>query len=347
MNKLLTRQIKKYLSDDDLKSAEVQNFINAIDRSYINYENQFKMSQRATKISSDELYDANVKLRKDAENQKKIINSLKYVVKVLKLESADNLNDVEESVDLVKFIEKQSNEILAANKIRENLLSNLELKNEELNNYAHIVSHDLKTPLRSIDTLLNWVIEDEDNDLTDDSTEHFSLILKNLEKMDALINGILNYSTIENSELFRDEIKTLDLIKEIKQTLLFPENIELIIDQKLPIVKGDKFRLHQVFQNLIQNAMGSFEGKAGKVEVGVECKGKEWEFYVSDTGKGIDEIYHERIFRIFESLENNINNSGIGLSIVKKIVNFYGGKIWLDSEVSKGTTFYFTIPKTE
>ncbi|WP_111707423.1 sensor histidine kinase [Lutibacter citreus] len=346
MKRLLERQIKKYLSEDILKSKDVQNFINAIDMSYSNFDDKLEMSQRAMKISSDELSQANAKLREDADSQKIIINKLKYVVKVLKLESVDNKDDIKESVDLVKYIEKQSNEIIAANKLKEDLLKNLELKNEDLNNYAHIVSHDLKTPLRSIDTLINWILEEE-NQLSKDSAKYFDLILKNLEKMDALISGILNYSAIDQMDLFGDEVKILDLVKGIKQSLLIPDNITLKINNNLPSLKGDKIRLEQVFRNLIENAIDSFNGEKGFIEVGVSCKSKNWEFYIKDTGKGIEKIYHDRIFKIFESLENNISNPGIGLSIVKKIINFYGGEIWVESQVSKGSTFYFTIPKTQ
>ena len=164
MNSLLLRQIRKHLPADLLAEKRLENFFSAINQSYANYEDQLKMSQRAMIISSDELFQANKKLREDAEIQKGIIENLNYIVRILKLgDSSENELDIDGKVDLAKFINKQSKEILKINKQREELLVNLEFKNQELNNYAHIVSHDLKTPLRSIDSLVNWIIENDKN----------------------------------------------------------------------------------------------------------------------------------------------------------------------------------------
>jgi len=345
VNSLLIRQLKKHLPAELAQDENLKNFFEAINNSYNNYEDQLNMSQRAMRISSDELFEANSKLREDAENQKKIIKSLNYVVRVLKLKSFDNNDEIMQTVDLTSFIEEQSKEILRVNKQREDLLKHLENKNEELNNYAHIVSHDLKSPLRSIDSLINWVLEDDNNAINKDSKDYLDLILKNVEKMDALISGILNYSTIDKAELDRYEVDTHYLVTELSEILFVPKNVTLTIKNNLPVIIGDKFRLQQLFQNLIQNAIQSIEKEAGFVEIGVVEKEAEWQFYVKDNGEGISEQYFNKIFKIFEKIDNNQNATGIGLAIVKRIIDFYGGKIWLESQVSKGTTFYFTIPK--
>ncbi len=345
MNSLLIRQLKKHLPAELAQDENLKDFFKAINNSYNNYEDQLNMSQRAMRISSDELFEANSKLREDAENQKKIIKSLNYVVRVLKLKSFDNNDEIMQTVDLTSFIEEQSKEILRVNKQREDLLKHLENKNEELNNYAHIVSHDLKSPLRSIDSLINWVLEDDNNAINKDSKDYLDLILKNVEKMDALISGILNYSTIDKAELDRYEVDTHYLVTELSEILFVPKNVTLTIKNNLPVIIGDKFRLQQLFQNLIQNAIQSIEKEAGFVEIGVVEKEAEWQFYVKDNGEGISEQYFNKIFKIFEKIDNNQNATGIGLAIVKRIIDFYGGKIWLESQVSKGTTFYFTIPK--
>ena len=345
MNSLLIRQLKKHLPAELAQDKNLKNFFEAINNSYNNYEDHLNMSQRAMRISSDELFQANSKLRDDAENQKKIIKSLNYVVRVLKLKSFDNDDEIMQTVDLTSFIEEQSKEILRVNKQREDLLKHLENKNEELNNYAHIVSHDLKSPLRSIDSLINWVLEDDNNAINKDSKDYLDLILKNVEKMDALISGILNYSTIDKAELDRYEVDTHYLVTELSEILFVPKNVTLTIKNNLPVIIGDKFRLQQLFQNLIQNAIQSIEKEAGFVEIGVVEKEAEWQFYVKDNGEGISEQYFNKIFKIFEKIDNNQNATGIGLAIVKRIIDFYGGKIWLESQVSKGTTFYFTIPK--
>lgn len=345
MNRLLLRQLKKHLPDDLKEDSRLNDFLSAINLSYKNYEDQLNMSQRAMRISSDELFDANLKLRNDAENQKEIIKSLKYIVRILKLESLDSEVDKKETVDLANFIKNQSKEILKINKQREELLSNLEYKNEELNNYAHIVSHDLKSPLRSIDSLINWVLEDETNTINEESKIHFNLIIKNVEKMDAMINGILNYSTIDKAEVDSYPVDTHYLVSELVSTLLVPKHIQFKIDKNLPVIIGDKYRLHQLFQNLLQNAIKSIDKNIGVVEVGAKEKKNNWNFFIKDNGKGIDEKYHKKIFKIFQSLEEEQNTTGIGLSIVRRIVDFYGGEIWLESKLLKGTTFYFTIPK--
>ncbi|SNR59915.1 sensor histidine kinase [Lutibacter flavus] len=345
MNSLLIRQLKKHLPAELAQDENLKNFFEAINNSYNNYEDQLNMSQRAMRISSDELFEANSKLREDAENQKKIIKSLNYVVRVLKLKPFDNNDEIMRAVDLTSFIEEQSKEILRVNKQREDLLKHLENKNGELNNYAHIVSHDLKSPLRSIDSLINWVLEDDKNVVNDESKSHLDLILKNVEKMDALISGILNYSTIDKAELDRYDVDIHYLVTELSEILFVPKNVTLTIKNNLPVIIGDKFRLQQLFQNLIQNAIKSIEKEKGFVEVGAVEKENYWEFYVKDNGEGISEQYFNKIFKIFEKIDDNQNATGIGLAIVKRIIDFYGGKIWLESQVSKGTTFYFTIPK--
>ncbi len=345
MNSLLIRQLKKHLPAELAQGKNLKSFFEAVNNSYNNYEDQLNMSQRAMRISSDELFEANSKLREDAENQKKIIKSLNYVVRVLKLKPFDNDDEIMQTVDLTGFIEEQSKEILRVNKQREDLLKNLGNKNEELNNYAHIVSHDLKSPLRSIDSLINWVLEDDKNTINKDSKDYLDLILKNVEKMDALISGILNYSTIDKAELNRYEVDTHYLVSELSDILFIPKHVTLTIKNNLPIIIGDKFRLQQLFQNLIQNAIKSIVKEKGIVEVGAVEKEAEWEFYVKDSGEGISEQYFNKIFKIFEKIDDNQNATGIGLAIVKRIIDFYGGKIWLESQVAKGTTFYFTIPK--
>ena len=333
-------------SDDLISEKRLENFYAAINQSYTNYDDQLKMSQRAMIISSDELFQANKKLKEDAEIQKGIIENLNYIVRILKLgETSEHELDLDGKVDLAKFIKKQSKEILKINKQREELLANLEFKNQELNNYAHIVSHDLKSPLRSIHSLVYWILENENNIIDEESNNHFQLILKNVEKMDAMINGILNYSTIDKAEVEKYDVDIQYLVSELKEVLLIPENIQLTVHENLPILFGDKYRLQQVFQNLLQNAIKSIDKINGEVEVGVLDKNHFWEFYIKDNGKGIAEKYHKKIFEIFQSIDVEQNTTGIGLSIVKRIVEFYGGEIWLTSELTKGTTFYFTIPK--
>ena len=348
MNPLLKRQIRKYLSEDLNSDDRLLLFLNAIDKSYLNFEEQFAMIQRAMSISSDELFIANRKLQNEAKEQKELIDKLKGVINTLKyynLKENEKTEVVElKGADLVDFIDNQTKEIIKMNKQKESLLNALEHQNQELSDYAHMVSHDLKSPLRSIDTLTAWLKEDYENQLGDDGNERINLIRNNVEKMDTLIKGILEYTQIGRDQM---EFYTVDLnnvINDITDFIEVPKHFNFIKNE-LPQIKGDKYRLQQLFQNLITNAIAYNDKEKGVIEIGVTDKRQYWEFFVKDNGKGIDAVYFEKIFKTFRKLENRQESSGIGLSIVKKIVDLYGGEIWLTSELGKGTIFYFTLKK--
>ncbi|MEL1240890.1 sensor histidine kinase [Flavobacterium flavipallidum] len=340
MNSLLKRQIAKHLKNG---TADMEVFLNAISDSYLNYENQIALLQRAMQISSDELFAANNKLREEATSLKEINKNLEDILNSMNL-SVLKLSE-QKDFDPVEYIKNQSLEIVSINKQREILLQNLELQNQELNEYAHMVSHDLKAPLRNIDTLINWVVDDNKDKFSEDCLQSLNLVLFNVEKMDLLIKGILDYSTIGKVETEDRLVDFNYLLDEVKRMVFIPKNMEVAISTDMPKVYGNSSRFKQLFQNLIQNAINHNDKENGLIEVGVKEAEAEFEFYVKDNGKGIAEIYHDKIFKIFTKLENNNNSSGIGLSIVKKIIDFYKGKIWLESQEKVGTTFYFTLPK--
>jgi signal transduction histidine kinase len=167
-----------------------------------------------------------------------------------------------------------------------------------------------------------------------------------VEKMDSLIKGILNYSSVENIENEDRVIDLNNLIDEILTIIPIPEQVEITLKNPLPKVVGNNFRYKQLFQNLIQNAIKYNDKDKILVEIGNTENDTEFQFYIKDNGVGIPEKYYTKVFDIFSKLENNDSSSGIGLSIVKKIIEFYKGKIWLESQVEVGTTFYFTITKS-
>ncbi|QRM88834.1 GHKL domain-containing protein [Lacinutrix sp. WUR7] len=349
MNSLLKRQIRKFLSDDLKNNEGITAFINAVDLSYNNFDEQSVMIQRAMAISSDELYVANRKLQKEADEQKEVIDKLKSVIDTLKFYNLKE-DEKEEEVELtgsnlVDFIDNQTKEIVKMNKQKQSMLNELAHQNQELSDYAHMVSHDLKSPLRSIDTLTAWLLQDYEEELDDNGKNTLKLIRTNVEKMDTLISGILEYSTIGKNRIKVYEVDVNNLIEEIINSIHTPDHIR-ITKTNLPIIKGDKYRLQQLFQNLIGNAIKYNDKAQGTIDIGVEDQDKYWQFYIKDNGKGIEETYFNKIFKTFEKLENNPESSGIGLSIVKKIVELYGGKIWLESQVNLGTTFYFTLKKS-
>lgn len=228
---------------------------------------------------------------------------------------------------------------------KEKLLEKLEKSNDELQEYAHIVSHDLKSPLRSIDALVSWLKEDNKGKLDNVSMQNFKLIETTLEKMEQLITDVLNYSRIGADTTIKAEIDLNSMVSELVSMLYIPDHIEISTLNILPNIKGDKTKLQQVFQNLIGNAVKYIDKEKGNIKIDVEELKTHYKFSIKDNGIGIEKKYHNKIFKIFHSLKKSKDSSGIGLSIVKKIVNLHEGEIWLDSEPNVGTTFYFTLKK--
>ncbi|WP_435263663.1 sensor histidine kinase [Tenacibaculum sp. nBUS_03] len=226
---------------------------------------------------------------------------------------------------------------------QKSLLKKLENRNKELNNYAHIVSHDLKSPLRNINALTSWLKEDHANNLNDEAIKYINLISDNITKMESLVSGILEYSTIDLKGFKTSFIDLNTLINEILDHIYVPKNIKITVYKNFPIIHGDRYRLQQLFQNLINNSIKYNDKENGIIEIGFTKNNDQTQYFVKDNGKGIDQKYHTKIFDIFQKLENTKNSTGIGLSIVKKIITDYGGRIWLTSEVGKGTTFFFTL----
>jgi signal transduction histidine kinase len=318
-------------------------FFEAIDNSYKNYEDQISILQSAMKISSDELYEANQKLRNEADSLKEINKNLEFILNSMNLDSEeiDELDDLNTS----DYIRKQTIEIVKSNRQREELLRNLEKQNQALNEYAHIVSHDLKSPLRSIHSLITFIKEDNDREFNEKTARYFTLIQEKVEKMDHLIQGILTYSKIDNVKLAKERIILMDLINSIIATIFIPSHIVVIIKDELPILTADRFRMQQLFQNLISNAVNYNDKPNGIVEIGVQEEENQYVFSIKDNGSGIEEENKIKIFQMFQSFNKADKSTGIGLSIVRRIIENEGGKIWFDSEEGIGTTFYFTIQK--
>jgi light-regulated signal transduction histidine kinase (bacteriophytochrome) len=342
MNSLLKRQLAKHLKNG---LNDIDNFLAAVEDSYVNYENQIALSQRAMKVSSDELFAANKKLREESQSLKGVNKNLADVLESMNLDAVQ-LSD-EKDFNPIDYLKKQALEIVFINAQREELLRSLAMQNEELNEYAHVVSHDLKSPLRNVDTLVNCVIEDNKEHMREGCLRSLNLVLFNVEKMDLLIKGILDYSTIGKTEAENRLVDFNLLMDEIQRTIFIPENIQISIQTNLPKIYGNSYRFKQVFQNLIENSITHSNKENGLIEIGVQEKEFNFEFFIRDNGVGIAKAYHDKIFKVFTKLESNNKSSGIGLSIVKKIVEFYKGRIWLESQEKKGTTFYFTLPKND
>lgn len=228
---------------------------------------------------------------------------------------------------------------------KENLLRELETSNKGLQEYAHIVSHDLKSPLRSVSALATWLYDDYKDSLDENGLYNLKMMQEKIEGMDKLISGILKYSTVNNDVLDHTEVDVNEVIHEIKEIIYIPENVTIKTKKKLPLIKADKTKIHQLFQNFLSNAVVNIDKPDGLVEIDYKERSTHWEFSVKDNGVGIPKEYHEKIFQIFQSIGNNERSTGIGLSIVKKIIDRYEGKVWLESQIGVGTTFYFSLKK--
>jgi PAS domain S-box-containing protein len=223
------------------------------------------------------------------------------------------------------------------------LVKSLAKSNKELEDYASIVSHDLKSPLRSIHSLISWIKEDNDKQLNDQTTQYLSLIEGKVEKMDHLIEGILTYAKIDKVDVIAENVNTHEVIDNIIKIIHIPEHIKVVINGNLPIISADKFRMQQLFQNIISNAVNYIDKPVGLVEVSCNEIENKYVFSIKDNGPGIAKENQEKIFKTFQSLGQSDKSTGLGLSIVKKIIETYKGEIWLESELNQGTTFFIAL----
>ncbi len=221
--------------------------------------------------------------------------------------------------------------------------------NKELKDFAYIVSHDLKAPLRGIKTIADWIATDYSDKLDEDGREQIGLLSGRVDRMHNLIDGILEYSRVGREKEKQVRVNLNDLVPEIIDTVAPPENIAITIENEMPVVECEETRILQVFQNLLSNAVKYMDKPQGQVRIGCVEENGFWRFSVADNGSGIEEKHFERIFQIFQtlSLRDEFESTGVGLSVVKKIVELYGGKIWVESKPGKGSTFFFTLPKPE
>jgi signal transduction histidine kinase len=222
----------------------------------------------------------------------------------------------------------------------------LEQRNEDLNSFVSIASHDLRAPLRAIKNLVTWLAEDLANVLDPNSQAQFSLLTSRVDRLEVLLNNLLQYARLGRVEASVMPVCVADLIEEIVNGLDLPAEFTIQLAPDLPNLVTNRTALEQVFANLIGNAVNHHPRPHGRVEITATRHGKFYQFDVKDDGNGIAPEHHQDIFKIFSTFStvSNSNSTGIGLAIVKKIVELQGGTITLESEVSKGTTFRFTWP---
>ncbi|MEG3439794.1 PAS domain-containing protein [Pannus brasiliensis CCIBt3594] len=255
--------------------------------------------------------------------------------------------DLTERVETERRLQQQARQLENLNAHLTRITHLLGQRNRELDRFAHVVSHDLKAPLRAIANLSVWIEEDLEEHLSGEVRQNMNLLRGRVYRLEALIDGLLAYSRIGRSEVRSEWVKVGELLDEVIDSLAVPPRLTVKIGPDLPTLWTKRVPLGQVFSNLIGNAIKHHDRAEGAIEIDSIDRGESIEFTVKDDGPGIAPEFHERIFGIFQTLQprDRQENTGIGLSIVKKILDTEGGKIWLDSREGEGATFHFTWPK--
>jgi PAS domain S-box-containing protein len=244
---------------------------------------------------------------------------------------------------------KAEDERKRAEQEREQLIKALARSNTELDQFAYVASHDLKAPLRGIANLSQWIEEDLGDKLGGENKEQMELLRGRVHRMEALIDGILQYSRAGRVKARPESIDTGALVTDVVELMAPPKGIKIQVAPDMPTVSAEKVPLQQVFMNLIGNAIKHTGKNNPLIDVSWKDAGPFVEFAVGDNGQGIAPQYHERIFGIFQTLEarDKVEGTGIGLSVVQKIVDAKGGRVWVESEVGRGARFKFLWPKVE
>ncbi len=227
----------------------------------------------------------------------------------------------------------------------------LERSNEKLEEFSHVVSHDLKEPLRTVEAFSGFLLEDYADRLDEEGVNYLHTLKKTSARMRELINDLLSLASIHMDTASFERVNVSKTLEEIKEDIRVRlKGVNLQVDENLPVIMGSKIRIGELFTNLIVNAIKYNDKALPTVHVGCLAESRNrgmHTFFVQDNGIGIESRYQERIFGIFEKLNprEDYEGTGVGLAICKRIVEEHGGEIWVESEVGKGSTFFFTIPK--
>ena len=224
----------------------------------------------------------------------------------------------------------------------------LERRNAELDQFAYVTSHDLKAPLRGIANLSRWIEEDLDGQVPPEVAGQFDLLRGRVNRMEAMIEAILQYSRVGRDEAQSEAVNVKALLTEVIDLVDPPTRMAISMDEQMPVLHTTRLRLFQVFQNLLSNALKHHDKPSGQIHVGAKTEGDWVEFSVTDDGPGIAPKFQERIWVIFQTLEarDKVENTGVGLALVKKIVEGQGGTVSVESEEGRGAAFKFTWPNS-
>jgi signal transduction histidine kinase len=231
----------------------------------------------------------------------------------------------------------------------------LKAAQKEMDEYTYVIAHDLKEPLRGMEAFSKFLADGYRDKLDEEGRRHIDIIRKSVLRMQRLINDLLHFSRLSQQKQPMQPVGMNTMIMHVRvrlQHTLDAKHVDLRVD-KLPTIVCDETAMTEVFHNLITNAVKYNDKPHPVIEIGCveklnpDTQQPEYEFYVRDNGMGIKREYFDKIFQIFQRLHRDEEGTGIGLTIVRRVIEWHGGRIWLESEEGKGTTFYFTIPKRE
>ena len=252
-------------------------------------------------------------------------------------------------VEAYEIISKKEEKLAEANHQLQMLIGRLEQKNEELRDFAHVVSHDLKSPLNVIFMAAEMVDSFYKKTMGEDALEMFTMIVGAAKKMKRLINDMLDYATSSVHEDMRQSVSLNELVQETLSMIAIPENVH-VETADLHQVYYDRVALQQVLQNLLTNAIKYSDKPHTHIEIATEDQEKFIVLKVSDNGPGIHEEDFQNVFKLFQTLKQKSrmeSGTGVGLPLVKRIADRNNGNVWIESELDQGSTFYFSIPKTQ
>ncbi|RIK43442.1 MAG: hypothetical protein DCC55_05635 [Chloroflexi bacterium] len=223
----------------------------------------------------------------------------------------------------------------------------LERRNRELDQFAYAASHDLRSPLRAIDALSRWIVEDCAKILPPASRVHLDKLRRRVQRMEQLLNDLLAYSRADRHYSASETVDTALLVHSVVEWIAPPAGFTVTVARAMPVLRTERIPLELVFRNLLDNALKHHhQPQLARIHVSAREENRCIEFAVTDNGPGIDSLFHNRIFQVFQTLNprDKVEGSGMGLAMVKKIVEQRGGRVWLASAVGEGATFYFTWP---
>ncbi len=258
------------------------------------------------------------------------------------------LRDMTEVQATQAKLESRATELTRVTAILAQTNAALEGRNQELEQFAYVASHDLKAPLRAIANLSEWIEDDLQGQLPEENQYQMQLLRGRVHRMEALINGLLEYSRVGRIQVSAEYVNVQSLLEDVIDLLGISKQFTITIGP-MPQFTTKALLLRQVFANLISNAVKHHDRPDGTITITArDHDDTHYEFAVADDGPGINSDYHDKVFVIFQTLEarDTKESTGIGLSIVKKIVEAEEGKIWIESTEGSGSTFHFTWPKT-